>query len=75
MQCPRILVVDDEIIIARDLESRLRHMGYHVVGIASSASEAIDLAGEFLPDLVMMDIVLKGDMDGIDAAAEIRMRF
>jgi PAS domain S-box-containing protein len=72
---PRILVVDDEIIIARDLESRLRNMGYEVVGIASSGVEAIGLAGEFLPDLILMDIVLKGEMDGIEAAAEIRKRF
>lgn len=75
MQPARILVVDDEIIIARDLEARLLKMGYAVVGIASSGLEAIQLAGKHQPDLVLMDIVLKGEMDGIEAATEIRKRF
>jgi len=71
----RILVVDDEIIIARELESRLRSMGYEVTGIAASGAEALRLTMETSPDLVLMDIVLKGDMDGIETAAEIRQRY
>jgi signal transduction histidine kinase/DNA-binding response OmpR family regulator len=75
MERPCILVVDDEIIIARDLEARLQSMDFEVVAIASTGAEAIDLAAEYLPDLILMDIVLKGNMDGIEAAAEIRKRF
>jgi PAS domain S-box-containing protein len=75
MNPARILVVDDEIIIARDLEVRLQRMGYEVVGIGASGTEAIALAGQFLPDIVLMDIVLKGEMDGIDAATVIRQRY
>src|SRR5882724_2934649 len=68
----RILIVDDEIIIARELEERLKQLGYEVVGIAASGREATALALEARPDLVLMDIVLQGEMDGIQAAAEIR---
>ncbi|MCA9426166.1 MAG: response regulator, partial [Candidatus Omnitrophica bacterium] len=68
----KILVVDDEIIIARELEMRLEGLGHQVVGIASSGPEAVQMANEKVPDLILMDIVLKGDMDGIEAATEIR---
>lgn len=68
----RILIVEDEIIIARELEARLEGMGYNVVGIASSGDEAIRFATDCNPDLVLMDIVIKGHMDGIDAAERIR---
>jgi PAS domain S-box-containing protein len=71
----RILIVEDEIIIARELEARLEGMGHGVAGIAASGQEALALAEETRPDLVLMDIVLKGDIDGIEAAAEIRRRF
>jgi PAS domain S-box-containing protein len=70
----RILIVEDEIIVARDLEIRLICMGYEVSGIAASGSEAIGLASSSAPDLVLMDIVLRGGIDGIEAAAEIRKR-
>jgi AmiR/NasT family two-component response regulator len=70
----RILIVDDEIIIARELEARLQSMGYDVVDIASSGHEAIRIAMEMQPDLILMDIVLKGEIDGIEAATEIRRR-
>ena len=72
MATPSILIVDDEIIIARELEVRLKDGGYGVAGIASTGREAVRMAAELRPDLVLMDIVLKGDMDGIEAAAEIR---
>src|SRR4051812_20537068 len=71
---PGILIVEDEIIIARVLETRLKGMGYEVLGIAASGDEAIRLAVELQPSLVLMDIVLKGEMDGIEAASEIRRR-
>lgn len=70
----KILVVDDEIIIARELEARLKAMGFEVPEIASSGAEAIALATTIAPDLILMDIVLKGEMDGIEAAEEIRRR-
>jgi signal transduction histidine kinase/DNA-binding LytR/AlgR family response regulator len=75
MAAPSILIVDDEIIIARELELRLGKLAYRVRGIASSGEEAIRLVEEQQPDLVLMDIVLKGEMDGIETAAEIRRRW
>jgi PAS domain S-box-containing protein len=69
-----ILIVEDENIIALDLESRLLGLGYRVVGIAASGLEAIRKAEALQPDLVTMDIVLKGDTDGIQAADQIRAR-
>ncbi len=74
MSRPSILIVDDEIIIARELEARLQAMGYGVAGIAASGEEAVRLAVEAQPSLVLMDVVLKGAIDGIEAAAEIRRR-
>ena len=75
MEQERILVVEDEKIIALDLKRRLEKFGYLVVGLASRADEAVELAGNERPDLVLMDIRLKGDMDGIEAAKEINERF
>ena len=69
---PRLLVVEDEAIVAADLEDRLNRMGYVVVGTAESGEEAIQMARELKPDLVFMDIMLKGEMDGIEAAAVMR---
>ncbi|RKZ00257.1 MAG: hypothetical protein DRQ13_00800 [Ignavibacteriae bacterium] len=68
----KILIVEDEVIVARNIERRLISAGYKVAGIASSAEEAIELAASLKPDLVLMDIKLKGKMDGIDAAKAIR---
>lgn len=70
----RILVVEDEGIVALDLANRLRNMGYSVSAIVSSGEKAIRTAVETQPDLVLMDIRLKGDMDGIEAAIAIRAR-
>lgn len=67
----RMLVVDDERIVTRDLEEDLTQMGYEVVGVASSGGEAIVKAKSLRPDLVLMDIVMPGALDGIDAATEI----
>jgi serine phosphatase RsbU (regulator of sigma subunit) len=68
----RILIVEDEILVARELEARLKAMGYAVEGIAASAEEAFQMADEIRPDLVLMDIVLRGSEDGIVAANRIR---
>jgi PAS domain S-box-containing protein len=68
----KILVVDDEATIATQLEERLNHLGYEVAGCASSGEEAVKLAKKMKPDLVLMDIVMPGRMDGIEAAARIK---
>jgi PAS domain S-box-containing protein len=69
-----ILIVEDESIVAADLESRLRRLGYEVAGIATGGEAAIDLTGRLRPQLVLMDIRLEGAMDGIEAAEAIRRR-
>ena len=71
----KILVVEDERIVAEDIKISLKKLGYEVCGIAVSGMEAIRKAEEFRPDLVMMDIILEGEMDGIEAAEIIRSRF
>ncbi|MBT9507532.1 response regulator [Rhodoferax sp.] len=72
---PRILVVEDEIIVARDIAAQLQELGYQAVGHASYGEEAIALAGQLRPDLVLMDIQLAGAMDGIAAAQAIREQY
>ncbi|QWR77262.1 response regulator [Candidatus Magnetomonas plexicatena] len=67
----RVVVVEDEIIVARDIEMKLKKLGYNVLDIAASGEEAIQKAGDLLPDLMLMDITLEGDMDGIEAAGQI----
>ena len=71
----KILVVEDESIVAMDIKHRLENMGYIVPAITSSGEEAVAKAAESNPDLVLMDIVLKGEMDGIDAAQQIKDNF
>lgn len=71
----KILIVEDEIIPAKDIQTCLRKLGYTVSGIASSGEEAIQKASEICPDLVLMDIKLKGDMNGIEAAKQIKESF
>lgn len=68
----RILIVEDEIIVAQDIQKHLENLGFEVCGIASSGNQAIKKAKKTRPDLVLMDIVLKGDIDGIEAAEQIR---
>jgi PAS domain S-box-containing protein len=70
----KILVVEDEPIIARDIAEILRSFGYQVTAIASSGEEAVKKVVEQQPDLVLMDIVLKGSMDGIETTACIQAR-
>lgn len=70
-----ILVVEDERIVAKDLQNRLKKFGYAVLPVASSGEEAINRVTENCPDLVLMDINLKGDMDGVEAARQIHTRF
>ncbi|MEH1831507.1 MAG: EAL domain-containing protein [Nostoc sp.] len=70
-----ILVVEDEIIVAMDIQNRLRKFGYTVLGLADSGEEAIKKAADNSLDLVLMDIHLKGNMDGVEAAQIIHNIF
>jgi CheY-like chemotaxis protein len=69
-----ILVVEDDSSVATVLESRLASFGYRICGMARSGSEAIDSAFRNDPDLILMDILLEGEMNGIEAAHEIGSR-
>ena len=71
----RILIVEDEAIVALDIQQRLESFGYVVVGKAATGERAIALTEQQAPDLVLMDIRLQGAMDGITAANAIRQRF
>jgi CheY-like chemotaxis protein len=70
-----ILVVEDEVIVALDLQIRLERMGYRVPATALTGEEALALADQLRPDLIFMDIGLQGDLDGIEAALKIKERF
>jgi two-component system, cell cycle sensor histidine kinase and response regulator CckA len=69
---PRILVVEDERIVAAGLRKRLLQLGYEVPAMAHSGEDAVRTVREILPELVLMDIQLEGEMDGVQAAAEMR---
>jgi len=71
----RILITEDESIIAMDLEARLLDMDYEVVAVTSTGEQALRRTAELVPDLILMDIVLKGPMDGIETAKCIRAQF
>ena len=75
METPRIMIVEDEYIIAKDIQMSLENMGYAVSAIVSTGEEAVARAESEKPDLVLMDIMLKGAMDGIRAAERIRSNF
>jgi len=68
----RLMLVDDEAIITTQLEERLKFMGYEVAGSASSGEEALNKARCLKPDLILMDIVMPGKLDGIDASEIIK---
>ncbi|OQW90218.1 MAG: hypothetical protein BWK72_03115 [Rhodoferax ferrireducens] len=71
----KILIVEDEVIVARDIAQQVLALGYQVLGPTSLGEEAIGLAGMWRPDLVLMDIQLAGEIDGIAAAQTIRQKF
>jgi len=71
----RILIVEDEYIVAMGIKRMLKSLGYTVTGVALSGEDAISKAELTFPDIVLMDIMLKGDMDGVEAAKKIRERF
>ncbi len=72
MKSVRILIVEDELILAKALEISLEDLGYQVAATVTTGEEAILKAEEMRPDLILMDIVLAGEMDGIKAACLIR---
>lgn len=72
MSKTNILIVEDESIVAKDIQHSLKNLGYNVVGIVPTGEGAVATAVEKTPDLVLMDIMLKGTMSGIDAAQEIK---
>jgi CheY-like chemotaxis protein len=75
MDKTKILIVEDQTIVALNIKNRLRNLGYTVPSAVVSGEEAIREAELTNADLVLMDIMLKGDMDGIEAARIIKSRF
>ena len=75
MDKARILIVEDVAIIAMEIEDQLQSMGYEVTAIVDTGKKAIEKAEEDKPDIILMDIRIKGEMDGIEAAEVIRSRF
>lgn len=72
----KILIIEDELIIAEDIKNILEHASYEVIGIAASGKEALQLLkDEKIPDMILVDISIKGDMDGIQLANTIREQF
>ena len=75
MNKAKILIVEDEAIVALEIKYRLTKLGYSVIGTASSGKRALELTEETKPDVVLMDIKLKGSMNGLEVATQIRDRF
>ena len=72
MNSEKVFIVEDEVIVAESLNDQLQSLGYTVVGQATSGEETLQKINNNLPDLVLMDIMLKGVMDGIETAKEVR---
>src|SRR5690349_18708217 len=70
---PQILIAEDDALIVCDMKDRLESLGYEVLATAQRAREALVLVQDLKPDMVLMDIQLPGEMDGITAAEQIRM--
>jgi len=70
----RVLIVEDETLIAEELRERLSRIGFSVIAAVDSAEEGIEIATREVPDVVLMDIRLKGKKDGVEAAREIRQQ-
>ena len=72
MSKTNILVVEDESIVSKDIQHSLKKLGYHVVGAAATGEKALELVRSERPDIVLMDIMLKGELNGIETAEIIR---
>jgi len=75
MSAATILVVEDESLIAADIELRLKQLGYNVCGIVDNAVDVLDFVSVIRPDLILMDIHIKGDLSGIDTSRRLRERY
>jgi diguanylate cyclase len=75
MTSVKILIVEDELLIANNLARKLTTLGYQVVEIVSSGEKAIQMVAEKQPDLVLMDVVIKGEIDGIETASQIHKKY
>jgi PAS domain S-box-containing protein len=75
MKDAKILIVEDEVIIALDIKSKVENCGYRVVGIVNSGQQALEKIEQQKPDLVLMDILIFGNMDGIETAMRIRKEY
>ena len=71
---PRVLIVEDETLIAEELQERMERFGFSVIAAVDNAEESIAIAANERPDLILMDIRLKGEKDGVHAAEQIRQR-
>jgi len=71
---PRVLIIEDEALIAEELRGRLSRLGFRVIGAVDSADEGVAIATKERPDVVLMDIRLRGEKDGVQAAREIRQQ-
>ncbi len=67
-----ILIVEDELLIAKNLTRKLKKVGYKIIAVVSSGAEAIAIVNSNKPDLILMDIAIKGDLDGIETMAKIK---
>ena len=67
-----VLVVEDESIVSKDIQHSLKKLGYNVVGAASTGERAFELAASEKPDIILMDIMLKGDINGIETASRVK---
>ena len=72
MEKLNIFIVEDESIVAKDIQNSLTKLGYNVVGMANNGPEALEKIEELTPDLVLMDIMIKGNMTGIDVSERIK---
>jgi CheY-like chemotaxis protein len=72
---PKVLIVEDEAIVAEHMKEKLETSGYSVIGVTDSGREAIELAKQNCPDLIMMDIRIKTDLNGVETAICIQGSF
>lgn len=70
-----VLVIEDESIVSKDIQYSLKKLGYSIAGAAATGKKAVELAGETKPDIILMDIMLKGEMNGIEASAQIKEKY
>jgi len=68
----KVLIVEDDLIIAMVIENMVKDLGHEVIGKTNTGEEAVDMALDLKPDIILMDIRLKGEMDGIEAVSKIR---